>query len=225
MINSTIKKLFRRCLLIAVIGVAAGCASTKQMPSSPVEVQERSFNATTLTPESPLAEVVPEVLSSPVSPVLEVPNQDLALETPAQYGNLVSYVSKRFKLSETAAQEIIALADKYATDSFPKRNDILAIIAVESSYNTRAKNRGCYGLMQIQKASHLKALKGRSLHNPAVNIEVGAGVLTAYYDLLKENKRGAILSFNAGIGSYLKGRYETKYYLKYLKEKDLISQM
>ncbi len=225
MINISIKKLFRRCLLIAVIGVATGCASTKQMPSSPVEVQERSFvTSTTLTPVVPKVEVVLEALP-PSAPVLKVINEDLVLETPAQNGNLVKYVSKRFKLSETAAQDIINTADKYASDSFPKRNDILAIIAVESGYNTRAQHRGCFGLMQIQKVSHSKSLRGRSLYNPAVNIEIGTGVLTAYYDLLKGNKRGAILSFNAGIGNFLKGRYVTKYHQKYLAELKLISQL
>lgn len=219
MISVPVKKLFRRCLLIALISVATGCASVKQMPSSPVEVQERSLSITTTA----VPETLPLESSIVTQPVFEVPDKDLVLETPAQNSALVKYVSTRFKVSEKAAKDIIELASKYAYDTFPKRNDILALIAVESSFNPMAKSKGCLGLLQIEKASHKKLINGRNLHNPEVNIEVGSKVLNMYYGLTGSNKRGAVLSFNSGIGNYLKHRYKSEYYSKYSSQLNLIS--
>jgi hypothetical protein len=220
MINLSIKKLFRRCLLIAVIGLATGCASVKQMPSSLVVIQERSLG---------VKEIVVEVKASPIPPVvtpaLEVQTKDLVLETPATNSKLVEYISERFKVSEKIAADIVKFATQHAHENFPKRNDILAIIAVESHYNARALHRGCYGLMQIERKSHMKKLDGRSLFNPNVNIEIGSDVLFQYFELLKGNKKAAILSFNSGIGNFLKKRYRMEYYRKYSVELQRISDM
>lgn len=225
MTSSSVKKLFRRCLLIVTLGVATGCTSLKQMPSSPVAVQERSFNTVT-TPAIPdeievLSQTFPELVPS----ISKVPDKDFVLENPDTDSRVINYISERFKISQKLSKEIVELATEYAHTTFPKRNDILALIAVESTYDVNARSRGCLGLMQIEKKSHLKLIKGRSLKNPRVNIEVGSTVLNQYHVILKGNERGTVLSFNAGIGNFLKGRYKSEYHAKYQKERKLFSSL
>lgn len=215
MTSSSVKKLFRRCLLIALISVATGCTSVKQMPSYTTSVVERS-----LAVESK----VEEVKHSPImSPSIEIP--EVVLESSAKEEKLVSYISTKFKVSSKTAQDVVALANKYAQDTFPKRYDILAIIAVESQFNIYALSQGCYGLMQIQRKSHLKPLKGRSLHNPEVNVELGSQILNQYFLLLNSSKKAAILSFNVGIGNYKNKRFRSVYYEKYITELKTISNL
>lgn len=217
MTRSPVKKLFRRCLLIALISVATGCTSVKQMPSyTSIEV-ERS-----LVVESK----VEETNHSPILiPAIEVLQEDLVLETSVKEDKLAEYISSKFKVPRKRALDIIALANKYAHETFPKRDDILAIIAVESQYDIFALSHGCYGLMQIQRKSHKTLLKGRSLHNPEVNVELGSDILNQYFILLNSNKKAAVLSFNAGIGNYKNKRYRLVYYEKYATELNSISKL
>lgn len=224
MTSSSVKKLFRRCLLIVTLSVAAGCTNLKQMPSSPVVVQERSFSNTTT---QAVPQAVPEISETPViiPLVSKVPDKDFVLESTDKDSSVINYISERFKISLKLAEEIVKLATEYSHATFPKRNDILALIAVESSYNIMARSRGCHGLMQVEKSSHRKLIKGRNLNNPRVNIEVGSMVLHDNYETLKGNKRGSILSFNSGVGNFLKGRYKSEYYEKYKKELKLLASL
>jgi hypothetical protein len=202
--------------------MAAGCTNLKQMPSSPVVVQERSLKPITTQAVyalPPAALEVPAIIPS----ISKVPDKDFVLESTDKDYPVIQYISERFKISPQLATEIVKLATEFSHATFPKRNDILALIAVESSYNVNARSRGCHGLMQVEKASHRKLIKGRNLHNPRVNIEVGSTVLHEIYEILHGNKRGSILSFNAGVGNFLKGRYESAYYTKYKKELKLLS--
>lgn len=217
MTRLSVKKLFRRCLLIALISVATGCTSVKQMPSSTFNEVERSL-VTELKVE--------ELKHSPiVVPAIEVPKEDLVLETSVKEEKLVDYISTKFKVSKKIALNVVNLANKHAHETFPKRDDILAIIAVESQYDIFALAQGCYGLMQIQRKSHKKSLKGRSLHNPDVNVELGSQILNQYFVLLKDNKKAAVLSFNAGIGNYKNKRFRLEYYEKYSAELRAISKL
>lgn len=217
MTSLSVKKLFRRCLLIALISVAAGCTSVKQMPSYTEDPVERS-----LVIESKVEELKHSPL---VVPGIEVLNEDLVLETSVKEEKLVDYISTKFKVSKKVALNVVNLANKHAHETFPKRDDILAIIAVESQYDIFALAQGCYGLMQIQRKSHKKVLKGRSLHNPDVNVELGSGILNQYFVLLNGSKKAAVLSFNAGIGNYKNKRFRLAYYEKYSAELKTISNL
>ena len=227
MVSISIKKLFRRCLLIAMIGVATGCASVKQMPSSTVEIQEHSLEALKRTERIVLSRTRGSAANYPplIYTALKVPDENFVLEISVTDGKLSDYIATRFKLSPKDARQMVKLANEYAHETFPKRNDILAIIAVESSYNTKASFRGCYGLMQINKKIHSKLLRKRSLFDPAVNIEIGSIILNEYFELFKRNNKAAVLSYNAGIGNYAKRRYKLEYYTKYKAELNLISKL
>ncbi len=225
MTNLSVKKLFRRCLLIAFISVAAGCANVKQMPSSSVSIEERSFKESNEVKRK-LEFLDIKIQEQPVlSTVVKIPDTDLVLETPVDTITLTNYISSKFKVSLDTAIKIVQLATKHAYETFPKRDDILAIISVESRFNINAFSQGCYGLMQVQKKSHTKPLAGRSLRNPDVNIELGSKILNEYSVLLKGNKKAAVLAFNSGIGNYNKRRYKLEYYTKYNAELKLISSL
>jgi hypothetical protein len=221
MTRVSVKKLARRCLLIVLLGLAAGCTSIKQMPSSPIPIEDRSNVTSTAIAQQAVAS---PVIIAVVKNEAEVSDKDLTLETPQKDVELIENIVSRFKLSVPVAVNIISLATENAYEDFPKKNDILAIIAVESSYNAKSLLRGCYGLMQIEKKSHKEKLAGRSLYNPAVNIELGSKILNQYYVLLGKNKRAAILAYNSGIGNYLKHRFKSIYYEKYRKQLEMLSK-
>ena len=224
MTRLSVKRITRVCLLIATLFLAVGCTSISQMPSSSAPIEDRSFNkvATQETPpvETPFVELKPEDI--------KVPDNDLILETLPKVvldDGTADRLSFRFKLPLAYAQELVSLATQNAYEDFPKKEDLLAIAAVESSYNAKARYKGSYGLMQIEKKSHLPEINGRSLYNPSVNFELGASILREYYVLLDRNKKAAILAYNWGIGNYIKRRYKIKldYYLKYLQQLRLIN--
>jgi soluble lytic murein transglycosylase-like protein len=137
---------------------------------------------------------------------------------------LAEYISSKYKTTVEFAKRVVDLATKYAHEDFPKRNDILAIIAVESSFRPKASYRGSYGLMQIERKSHTKSLRGRNIKDPAVNIELGSQILNEYYQTLGQSKKSAILAYNAGVGNFLKHRYHIDYYLKYSNKVSGISK-
>lgn len=53
---------------------------------------------------------------------------------------------------------------------------VLAVIGVESNFNTTAQNNGAMGLMQVVASVH-KINMPRKLYNPEYNIQVGTGIL------------------------------------------------
>lgn len=210
------KILIRRCLLITLCGLATACSSVKQMPS--YQNHETRLSEVAISPDLLLSQsIAPAVIDAepkPVSPdqVQEASNVDSQSKSVSA---MIAVLTAKFKVKPQIASEVVNLADKHAYSDFPKREDILAIIAVESGFNYNARYKGCIGLMQVEAKSHKKHLAGKSLINPDTNISLGAYILNQYYNLLGKNKRAATLAFNAGIGNYQKGRFKQVYYEKY----------
>lgn len=131
---------------------------------------------------------------------------------------LVQALAKRFRKSEEFIQRVVDAADRYAYPDYPKRENILAIISVESSFNPKAAHRGSLGLMQIHIKVHRKEFRGQSPYDVDRNIAVGVKILRGYYEDLNHRERSAVLAYNAGIGNFLKGRYVSDYHRKYMRE-------
>jgi hypothetical protein len=138
---------------------------------------------------------------------------------------LVHALAERFHKPETLIQRVVTAATNSAHEGFPTRDDILAIIAVESGFNPQARYKGSHGLMQVQASSHRKDLRGRSIGGVEDNVALGSEILYGYYITLNCNKRGAVLAYNAGIGSYLMHHYKPKYYAKYEQQLALIKEI
>ncbi len=185
--------LIRRCLMLMILyGVAS--VSQAQMPSIHWDLEQAApYNSPEITPE----------------PFPSVNRSDM---------HIVSDLVNRFKIPRSLALDIVRLANEHAVESFPTKADILAMAEIESGFRPNAKYRDCYGLMMIQKKSHLKKLRrGEDLMNPQTNMRIGTEIMKEYYEAVNHDKRAAILSLNVGVGNYMKKRYNSKYYSKFMR--------
>lgn len=221
--------LIRRCFLsVTVLGLVA-CSSLNATKPIPVTELQNNPSIVRIAVSNPPPQVSSTENKLEVSVEVKVDELDrliteLAVKSESENNILAEYISVKYKTSLEFAKRIVYLAAKYAYADFPKRNDILAIIAVESSFRPKASYRGSHGLMQIEKKSHVKSLRGRNIKDPAVNIELGSQILNEYYQALGNSKKNAILAYNAGIGNFLKHRYHLDYYNKYSDKVSSISK-
>lgn len=93
-------------------------------------------------------------------------------------------------------------------DSFPTKADILALVWIESKFNPHAVRGENKGLLQVRNGSM----------DPETNLGQGLDLLRSYHRLTGSAK-GAVLSFNAGIGNYRKGRYSSRYWREFQKRR------
>lgn len=133
---------------------------------------------------------------------------------------LVEAVVLNYDKNPEYVQKIVDTADKYSYDDFPKREDIIAIIAVESRFDNRAKSRGSVGLMQVNRSANKRLIEG-DLFDSEENIRVGSLILRTYYKLLGSAK-AAVLAYNSGVGSYLRGVRNTAYYSRFQKNRRMV---
>jgi hypothetical protein len=143
-------------------------------------------------------------------------------ETKDQHtARLIKFVASRFKKPESLIEKIVSAAQRYSSPNFPTTEDILAIIAVESTFNTNARHNGSWGLMQIEAKSHRARYKGESLTNIDTNIRVGTEILTEYFGIT-HSQSDAIMAYNVGINGFIAGRHNKAYMRKVEREKQLL---
>lgn len=130
---------------------------------------------------------------------------------------LVINLSDSYNIEVDKAIEIVNVVKDEEDLVFPTKEDILAIIAIESNFKQYAihKRTKAKGLMQI--------LYKKSSYNILDNIRDGVWLLKEYNTWLP--KEAAIQAYNVGIGSYRKGIRATKYLNKYKKAKQHIERM
>lgn len=139
---------------------------------------------------------------------------------------LETHISEAYKLDKTYVQQLVATVQKYSERTgFPTMFDVLAVIAVESSFNKKASSRTGKGLMQVNPLVH--KVQG-SLFDPETNIQKGVELLSKYYD---GNSERTLVKYNAGPGGAAaickrSRKCETKYSRKVLRaKKELLSAM
>ena len=94
---------------------------------------------------------------------------------------------------------------------------ILSVIKVESGYRDKAVSPyGARGIAQVVPRWHKDKIKGRSLTNTAVSIEVGSQVLKDCSDKHRGNIRKALGCYSGGGGK--------KYYNKVMAQKKSMRQ-
>lgn len=180
--------------------------------------------------EDPLLDFVKVVAPEAVPDSTDEPDviRDLIEKLPAQpeeralpdnsRDDLSKQISKTWRQPESVVDEILSAVQRYAHPVFPTQQDILAIISVESAFNPKAYSQKNVGLMQINLPANGKKLRNRSIDE---NIRVGVDLLREYFGLLNGDKRATILSYNAGIGNYKKGRYNSQYWVKFKRALNL----
>jgi soluble lytic murein transglycosylase-like protein len=117
-----------------------------------------------------------------------------------QQQNVTSWLSKRYRVAEDAANMLVSTA--YMTASEIKLDPllILAVMAIESGLNPFAESPvGAQGLMQVMSKVHHDKFKNvggaQAALNPVTNIRVGAQILKDYVT------RGG--SVEAGLKTYV----------------------
>jgi soluble lytic murein transglycosylase-like protein len=115
------------------------------------------------------------------------PLQAVAIDSPLEREQraVTEYIAKRYRVSDQAVSAYVLLAydagAQYSVDPLL----ILAVMAIESSYNPVAESSvGARGLMQVMPKYHLEKLLDHggesALLEPAVNISVGTQILREY---------------------------------------------
>ena len=125
---------------------------------------------------------------------------------------LTNKIASHYRVDRKLVQDIVDLAFKYERPDFPKAEDILAVIGVESSFNPDSVSSllqdPARGLMQIRPGvwdidpNHLDDLENQ--------IKFGARILTQYYRRLG-TAEAALQAYNLGITHYRRGRRNERY--------------
>ncbi len=123
------------------------------------------------------------------------------------------WLSKKYRVAETAVDKIVEISHEAAKKYELDPNLILAIIAIESSFNPFAESgAGAQGLMQIMPKYHQEKLQKFEETNPAllyeINIMVGAQILKEYLDA-HSSLNIALLRY-VGVGVNGKSSYPQK---------------
>ncbi len=124
---------------------------------------------------------------------------------------LVLNIAKEYKVPVPKLQKLFKIVEDCTDETFPCQMDVLAIIAIESSFQEKAiSGVGASGYMQVLY------VKTTTVEE---NIKAGVWLLKDYHKRLG-NIEAAIQAYNVGLGNYRKGIRNKTYYNKYIKAKD-----
>jgi soluble lytic murein transglycosylase-like protein len=126
---------------------------------------------------------------------------------------MAEFIAKRYRVAEDAAGEFVALAYRAGAQFSLDPLLILAVMAIESSYNPIAQSvMGARGLMQVIPKYHPEKLEPhggeQALLEPTVNILVGAQILREYQRRLGDTE--AALQMYAGAFDEPTSQYASK---------------
>jgi soluble lytic murein transglycosylase-like protein len=135
---------------------------------------------------APRQEAVPSASSVEGSSAEPPPAQSLGSGNP-ELRELAAHLSQRYRVALDSTEECVSVAHDAGFRLGLDPLLILAVIAIESSFNPIAQSSaGAMGLMQVVPRYHQDTLEehGASgmLLDPAVNIVVGARILKRYID-------------------------------------------
>lgn len=155
-----------------------------------------------------------------VSQVQEVPQKKLS-KVQKQY---LDTIIEEYYVDAKLVKEVLHHVDKYAHKVFPRREDLLAVIGIESSWNPDAvsplKKDPAIGLTQIRPGAWKKFIAdAEELLHVENQVKYAAKILN-YNFRLTESKEDAIIAYNAGYGNWLNGKYSDDYLMKFLIERD-----
>lgn len=142
---------------------------------------------------------------------LPIPEKKEAINPAAPREGLANYISKRYHIKPSLAQEIVGLVEFHSEAAdFPRPDLIFAVIAVESSFDPDAVSyAGAQGLMQVMPVHKADG----SMED---NIIKGIYVLKTYRSRV-DTYYEALIAYNIGIGAFKRGDRNFKYPYKVLK--------
>lgn len=129
-----------------------------------------------------------------------------------KYQAVEAYIVYKWNTEPYLAKKVVQEAKIHSNPDFPRKEDILAIIAIESGFKTAAvSTANAKGLMQI--------LYKPSTFDINQNIADGTFLLRDYYKKLN-SVNATIQSYNVGINAYKKGTRNLDYLSKYYEERE-----
>jgi hypothetical protein len=142
----------------------------------------------------------------------------------ARAKELASVVTDKYSVGSDLALKVAKLAIKYEKPGFPRAEDILAVVGIESSFKPKAASQltsdPAVGLMQVRPGVwdlDKKQLQG----SMDMQIKVGSDILHKYYQKVK-SKDGALLAYNVGITNYMKKKgLNPRYVPKFKNEREM----
>jgi hypothetical protein len=173
-------------------------------------------SAYSMFPPPPKATLSADITATPITQAVFTVYVPAVRSGPDQH--LVHALATRFRRSEATIQTVVDAANQFASKDFPRKEDILAIVAVESSFDHYARGKGSWGLMQIQINYHLDQAKDLDPWAISDNVSLGADILHSYYCSLHRDRRRAVLAYNVGVHAVKRHKARPAYYKKYRRE-------
>ena len=124
--------------------------------------------------------------------------------TQRRIDRLSSHIQRVYRVPEPRARRIVVEAVRNGQRHQLEPELILAIIAIESTFNERAVSRaGARGLMQVMPRYHrdkVREIGGtQALFDPAKNIHTGSRILAKYLNGQSGDLRRALLRYNGSL--------------------------
>lgn len=152
--------------------------------------------------------------SDPFKPEIDISSPDLVRRT-----ELAKNIAKKYRVDIDLVQQVVDLAYKYQDKEFPRAEDILAIVGVESSFNPESRSSlrhdPAIGLMQVRPG--IWNIDPEHLASTESQIKYGVAILKRYYKRLG-NAEDAVQAYNLGITSFRRGQRNNQYVAKYQRE-------
>lgn len=134
-------------------------------------------------------------------------------------GLLVEFLADKFDRPHWEIKKIVRYAYHLGHPTgFPTPLDILAVIGVESRFDSTARGPGGAGLMQVNPS----VWKGVDLYNPFQSMEKGVEILSEYRSKVKTDRR-ALVYYNQGPSKSI-GVHQSPYSFKVLALKQQLSR-
>lgn len=155
---------------------------------------------------------------------------EVGSQTGSDINQVVAHVSDKYRVNPKLVAQIVHAAKKHERPDFPRAQDILAVIGVESSFNPKAvsqlKRDPARGLMQVRPG--VWGMDPNQLSTIDAQISKGAEILHAYYKKFG-TKEAALHAYNVGETNHRKSlkkpevgnpRYAPKVQAEYDQLKD-----
>lgn len=162
---------------------------------------------------------LPAPAPAEVPPLAE---QRAVVEIPRAQRRLTDHIVDRYQVDTAQAARVVALAYEVADEVKLDPLLLLAVMSVESSFNTFAQSaRGAQGLMQIRTQVHAERFEpfggSEAVFDPQANIRVGAELLRIH--LLREGSTEAALKAYVGAA---RRPHDSGYGARVLRARDVL---
>ncbi len=159
---------------------------------------------------------------NPPRPIIQHISKKQEPEDP-KVRKLVDIVTSKYKVDQDLAKDIVKSAKKHARPTFPKVEDLLAIIGIESSFRPDAvsplKKDPAVGLTQIRP--NVWGLDAKELMNDIDKQIAHSAEILARYKRELGDPEDAVHAYNVGITAFKRGDHNPNYVNKFKAEKQM----